>query len=743
MSFFAELKRRNVLRVAAAYVVAAWLVIQVVETIFPAFGFSDSAIRIVVIVFAIGLLPALVLAWAFELTPEGLKKDKDVDRSQSLTPQTGKKLDRMIMVVLALALGYFAFDKFVLDPARDATEIEVAVQAAQEQRVPSGSASVAVLPFVNLSNDPEQGFFSDGIADEIIGLLSQVDGLRVTARTSAFLFRDRTQDIRDIGKALGVAHVLDGSVRRSGTQLRISAQLVEVATGFGVWSASFDREFDDVFTIQRAVATEVLLAIRGAGLTSSVETQIVAIDIYEDFLRARSLLHEENAETVGQARQLLETLIVKAPDDPRVHAALAQAIILDSDQQYGDTPLVEAAERANRHIQVAQQLSPTLSDAYSVEGLVAVFEGSFEQATASFERATALSPGDALPWHWLYFAQKELGDIGPARQALIRAAELDPMFPPTVQHFVFAMADVRLDEATALLERFEERWPENSVIYISKANIAFRSGDLDVGHAHILDYCDKVGFEFGVCAEAQINVYFQLEMYEELAAVALRAIQPPLLDAFLCPVNALLPLTALAAFRSNDYAAATDYWMAGFADHPQGRDKILGASYAVAAEDWITVREILEPETSLNIRANLIQLHPSHERFALADLAMARRAEGDEQGALALIDELKAYRKTLANYQQRRLFPIRTLHIMDMTIAAAEGRGDEALEAYASAYTEGFRFRGPTGEPLLTPWRETPRFLELQAIYDADVARMRRNVREQLEGYELSESPGI
>jgi len=736
MSFFAELNRRNVLRVAAAYVVAAWLLIQVVETIFPAFGFSDAAIRIVVIVCAIGLIPTLILAWAFELTPDGLKKDKDVDHSQSLTPQTGKKLDRIIMVVLALALGYFAIDKFVLDPARDAAEIEVAVQAAQEPDLPYGIASVAVLPFVNLSNDPQQGFFSDGIADEIIGLLSQVDGLRVTARSSAFLFRDRSQDIRDIGKALGVEHVLDGSVRRSGNQLRITAQLIDVTTGFGVWSASFDREFDDVFTIQRAVATEVLLAVKGAGLTSSVETKVVAIDVYEDFLRARSLLHEETAETVGQARQLLETLVVKAPDDPRVHASLAQAIILDSDQQYGDEPLVDAGVRARHHIQVAQQLSPTLSDAYSVEGLVAVFEGSFEQATESFERATALSPGDALPWHWLYFARKELGDIGPAREALIRAAKLDPMFPPTVQHFVFAMADVRLDEATALLDRFEERWPENSVIDISKANIAFRRGDLDVGHAHILDYCDKVGYEFGVCAEAQINIYFQLEMYDELAAVALRAIQPPLLDAFLCPVNALLPLTALAAFRSNDYAAATDYWTLGFAEHPEGRDKILGASYAVAAEDWTAVREILEPETSLNIRANLVQLHPSHERFALADLAMARRAEGDEQGALALIDELKAYRETMANYQEHRLFPTRTLHVMDMAIAAAEGRGDEALEAYANAYAEGFRFRGPEGEPLLAPWRDRPRFLELQAIYDADVARMRRNVREQLVSHE-------
>jgi hypothetical protein len=225
-------------------------------------------------------------------------------------------------------------------------------------------------------------------------------------------------------------------------------------------------------------------------------------------------------------------------------------------------------------------------------------------------------------------------------------------------------------------------------------------------------------------------------MYDELAAIALRAIQPPLLDAFLCPVNALLPLTAMAAFRTNDFMAAMEYWTSGFADNPEGRDKILGASYAAAAGDWPMVREILEPETSFDVRASLIELHPVHERFALADLAIARRNQGDEQGALALIEELKAYRETLSKYHERRLFPTRTLHIIDMAIAAAEGRGDDALEAYASAYTEGFRFRSPEGEPLLAPWSEEPRFLELQAIYDADVARMRSNVLTQLANHE-------
>jgi TolB-like protein len=635
LSLFKELKRRNVFRVGFAYTIATWLFAQIAELAASSFGAPDWVMKMIITMLVLGFPVALVMAWAYELTPDGLRRESDAEAGQSTGKANSGKMDRAITIVLLLAVAYFSYDKFVIDRGRDAAEINTAAQVPQEQVEPRRSSSVAVLPFVNLSNDPEQGFLSDGIADEIIGLLSQVDGMRVTARSSAFLFRDRTQDIKEIGRALGVAHILDGSVRRSGSQLRITAQLVDVDTGFGIWTKSFNREFGDVFTIQSAVAMEVLQAVKGAGLTSSVEAQPVSIDIYEDYLRARSLLHEESAETVDQARQLLETLVVKAPDDPRVHAALAQAIILDSDQ-----------------------------------------------------------------------------------------------------HYVFAMADVRLDEVMELLARFEKRWPGNPVIDISKAHIAFRRGKLDVGHANILNYCEKVGYEFGVCVSEQINVFFQLELYDELSAISLRAVQPPLLDAFLCPVKALLPLTAMAAFRSEDYVVATDLWMRSFEGNQQDRDKILGASYAVAAKDWVTVREILEPETSRNIRGSLIQLHPAHERFALADLAVARRAEGDEQGALAMIDELKAFRETLATYHERRLFPTRTLHVMDMAIAATEGRGDDALEAYAGAYNEGFRFRGPVGEPLRAPWSEKPRFFELQAAYDADIATMRRNVREQLANHD-------
>ena len=189
MSIVRELGRRNVFRVAIAYIVAAWLIIQVVETILPAFGFGDPAVRIVTIVLVIGLIPTLIFAWAFELTPEGLKLDKDVDRSQSITARTGKKLDRVIMV--ALALGYFAFDKFVLSESREASIAKTAHQEGRTEALVEsyGDKSIAVLPFVNMSSDPEQEYFSDGIAEELLNLLARVSELRVISRSSSFSFK--------------------------------------------------------------------------------------------------------------------------------------------------------------------------------------------------------------------------------------------------------------------------------------------------------------------------------------------------------------------------------------------------------------------------------------------------------------------------------------------------------------------------------------------------------------------------
>ena len=212
MSLLRELQQRNVIRVATAYVVTAWLIIQVIETIFPAFGFGDEAIRIAVIVLAIGFVPAVIVAWVFEWTPEGLRRDT----GEGVAPGHARTMDRAIIVILLLGIVYFAVDKFVLAPGRALErEAEVAEQAAEQVRKGFyGDRSIAVLPFDNLSSDPEQMHFADGVAEEILNLLARIRDLRVISRSSSFTFRDQESNIPEIAETLDVGHILEGSVRK-------------------------------------------------------------------------------------------------------------------------------------------------------------------------------------------------------------------------------------------------------------------------------------------------------------------------------------------------------------------------------------------------------------------------------------------------------------------------------------------------------------------------------------------------
>ena len=316
MNFFAELKRRNVLRVGAAYIVTAWLVIQVVETIFPAFGFGDAAVRYVTIAFAVGLVPALVIAWVFELTPEGLKKDAEVDHDRALVADSSKRLDRIILIVLALALGYFAFDKFVLAPGKVAQELaEARMEGRSEALVESfGDASIAVLAFENMSPDPDQEYFADGISEEILNLLAGIPELRVISRSSAFTYKGKDVPIPQIAKELNVAHVLEGSVRKAGNQIRVTAQLIDGRSDTHLWSQTWDRNLADIFAIQDEVAADVVaeLELKLAGLIPT--SRRTDSEAYLLTMQARQMLetpHEADPETV---QRLLTRALEIDPD---------------------------------------------------------------------------------------------------------------------------------------------------------------------------------------------------------------------------------------------------------------------------------------------------------------------------------------------------------------------------------------------------------------------------------------------
>ncbi len=233
MSFVAELRRRNVIRMAGLYLVGAWLLTQVSSTVLPMFDAPAWLPRSIVILLAIGLIPALIFSWVFELTPQGLKRDAEVTPEESIAPQTARRLDRMIIAILICALVYFGFDKFALAPRREAalvtqTEQSLAARAAPGQHA-QNDKSIAVLPFLDLSPNHDQGYFSDGMSEEILNALAQVQDLKVAGRTSSFYFKDRNENLRTIGKTLGVANLLEGSVRKQGDKVRITAQLIRVA----------------------------------------------------------------------------------------------------------------------------------------------------------------------------------------------------------------------------------------------------------------------------------------------------------------------------------------------------------------------------------------------------------------------------------------------------------------------------------------------------------------------------------
>jgi adenylate cyclase len=264
MSLFNELKRRNVFRIGIAYLVGGWLLLQIVDVIGPILNLPDEVARYVLFLLAAGFLPALILAWVFELTPEGVMLESEVDRTASITRRTGRKLDRAIIVILVFAVSFLLFDKLSQeDPESVAWTVSGEPrQTAAEPGAPVFTGkSVAVLPFMAMSNGPDDDYFSDGLTEEIINALAQLPDLLVTARTSAFHFKDANLPIDEIARQLGVEHVVEGSVRRAGDQLRITAQLIRASDGFHLWSQAYDRRTQETFAVQSDIAEKVASAL--------------------------------------------------------------------------------------------------------------------------------------------------------------------------------------------------------------------------------------------------------------------------------------------------------------------------------------------------------------------------------------------------------------------------------------------------------------------------------------------------
>jgi len=462
MSIVRELRRRNVFRVAIAYVIIAWLLLQVSDTLVPALHLPEWFHSGVALLLILGFPLALIFAWAFELTPEGLKRETDVDCPQSVTHITGRKLDYLIIAVLILALGFFVFDKFVLDRSRDADLVQATTEAVTKQAADIADRSIAVLPFVNMSSDPEQEYFSDGISEELLNVLAKLPGLRVAARTSSFQFKGENRNITDIGQQLNAALVLEGSVRKSGLHVRITAQLIDTSTGFHLWSESYDRELENVFAVQDEISAAIVAELKehlGLQVEAALPSvSVVHTEAHDAYLRGRHLLVQRTRATIEGAVHEFEKAIVLDPDYALAHAELAIATLFLT--IYGDLTVAESVARAAPHVERAMALDSTLAQAHAATGYLYRFQENADDALTHFRHAIQINPNYAIAYNAIGVVLNGLGRYEEVFAMTEMALRLDPLSRPAIANHIHRLRDRnRLAEADQELEKLAAIYP--------------------------------------------------------------------------------------------------------------------------------------------------------------------------------------------------------------------------------------------------------------------------------------------
>lgn len=474
MSLFAELGRRNVIRVAIAYSVASWVLLQIVDVVAPILELPDWAPKLIFVVLAIGVIPVLIFSWAFELTPEGIKRESEIDRSGSITRQTGRKLNYIIIAALVAAILLLLVDRGIqisTTPDGDAT---AAVGASDVK-------SIAVLPFVNMSSDPEQEYFSDGITEEILNSLASVKKLKVAGRTSSFAFKGQNDDLRRIGEALGVQHILEGSVRKSGNQVRITAQLIQVHDGFHVWSQTYDRELTDVFAIQDEISNEILAQLKSQLLTDVevvAESQRTIPEVYDLYLRAKQRMYTRVGTEIEKAVEELDRAIQLDPDYAPAFAQRGIATMLLSEQQYGSIPNDEANRRGKRFVDQALRLDDTLAESWAALGLYHTRSpGEAEIAIEVLVKALAINPNLIDASNWLSIALQNVGDYRGSLEILTDIAERDPLYRPAFSNAIQTFNNFgEPEKAEALLQRLTAFNAKNPDLLLARAINYYYSG---------------------------------------------------------------------------------------------------------------------------------------------------------------------------------------------------------------------------------------------------------------------------
>jgi TolB-like protein/Flp pilus assembly protein TadD len=729
MSMIAELKRRNVFRVGIAYVLMGWVLLQGADFALDLVDAPNWVIQALSIAVITGLPIALFFAWVFEMTPEGIKRESQIDRSQSITPHTGRKLNNIIIVFLAVAVAWLLADKFFLQeistPQQTGAEIAQAKTGAPAESEPL-KQSIAVLPFANRSRSEDDVFFVDGVHDDLLTQLSKVSALKVISRTSVMNYRETDKSLPVIGKELGVSTIMEGSVQRAGDRIRINVQLIDAATDEHLWAEIYDRELtaSNIFEIQSEIATAIAGALRAA-LTREEAERLAArptenLEAYEAYLLGRQRLARRTIPALAEAVTWFERAVELDPDFALAYVGLADSYQLQVD--YGGMSLDEANAHSQPMVEKALQLDDQSGEAYTSLASIREFVGDYEAADRAYRRAIELAPNYAqAPFWYGLFLMNSRGLPEQSLEWFQRALELDPLSGIVLSNLSGAYEMLgQFDEAHAVTEKALAMDPDFLYIY---QQLAYLARSVDAQYAEAVEWLlhpinreanDPAVYGDFASIFGELGDDVRAGCWAEKAVI----LGPDSSYANLAMMRTLIHSGDLPSAETHARVAIKNSWVVSLKSQSialvatlRQREGEPGAALDLYRENFPNLFTL--PQAGLN-RTN-------HK--AAIDLAQLLLNMGREAKALKLLDEIELYIRDVpllgdGGYGVDRA----KIHVL-------RGDTESALAELEQIVQSGWRYHWRfylEFDPVLEPLRDEPRF---QALVD----QIRADMSEQLE----------
>ena len=537
MSLYAELKKRNVVRTAVTYLVIAWLLIQIGNVLFTTLELDTSANKLLFAILILGFIPALLFSWAYEITPEGIKHEKDLERNESYTNLTAKKLDILTIILVILAMIMFSLDRFtqvdllhkphasnqLLESNSDNNDLanSETTKLGIVDQIIDDRPSIAVLPFINMSANKENEYFSDGISEDILNALVRIDGLQVASRTSSFSFKDSMPDIPTVAKALKVNHIVEGSVRRSGDQVRITAQLIEVSTDKHLWSETYTRELKDVFAIQDEISAAIATALQLTLKSKSAARFTDSIEAYDIYLQGLAKMREaNNPSRFDQAITLFDKALIIDEKFAEAQGGRCDAFT----RKYRESKVISQVDFAIEACEQAIALNPEAPQVLVTQGDLYYERGQFELALKSFKKAIELQPYNATAYTGQAEVFEKLGDVTAAINSFEKSISLQPDISNTYSSFgSMLFFNGQLEDAAKNFLTSIKLNPNVSKDYSNLGGVYFYMGEFGKA-AEIFKQSIAIAPNPDAYSNAGTNYYYQGE-YEAAYAMFIESVK--------------------------------------------------------------------------------------------------------------------------------------------------------------------------------------------------------------------------